>query len=345
MSSQPQPFERRQFASDNISGIAPEAWEELQRANAGHAASYGDDEWTASVANTVRDLFETDCDVYFVFNGTAANSLALATLCQSYNSVICHSHSHIETDECGAPQFFSNGSKFLTYSGADGKLTPEAVDRLANQRTDVHHPKSKALAITQATEYGTAYSVDEVAALCAVAQKNGLKTHMDGARFANAVARLDAAPADLTWRAGIDVLSFGGTKLGMPVGDMVVFFNRDLSDEFAFRCKQAGQLASKMRYLAAPWVGMLRDGAWLNHATHANDMADYLAARLAEKGVKALYPVQANAVFADFSAAQCKTLWGKGWKFYNFLAEGGARLMCSWDITKDDIDALIADLD
>lgn len=345
MPAQPHPYDRRQFSSDNISGIAPEAWAELERANHGHAASYGDDEWTAYVAGTVRDIFETDCDVYFVFNGTAANSLALATLCQSYHSVICHKHSHIETDECGAPQFFSNGVKLLTLDSPDGKLKPDDVAALANARTDLHHPKSKAVALTQATEYGTAYSVSEVEALGEAARSNGLKVHMDGARFSNAVARLGVAPADITWRAGVDVLAFGGTKLGMPVGEMVVFFDRSLSEEFAFRCKQAGQLASKMRFLAAPWVGMLRDGAWLKHAAHANAMADYLAAQLSARGVQPLHAVEANAVFADFSKAQAKTLWAKGWKFYTFLGEGGARLMCSWDTTRDDIDALIADLD
>lgn len=344
MSASPTPYARRQFASDNISGIAPEAWDELARANQGHAASYGDDEWTAHVADRVRDLFETDCDVYFVFNGTAANSLALATLCQSYHSAICHRHAHIEVDECGAPQFFSNGIRLLTGGGADGKLTPEEVARLATMRTDIHHPKAKALAITQATEYGTVYSVAEIGALCDTAKTHGLKVHMDGARFANAVAHLNCAPADVTWRAGVDVLAFGGTKLGMPVGEMVVFFNRDLSDEFAFRCKQAGQLASKMRFLAAPWTGMLQDDAWLRHAGHANQMASYLAARLHEKGVATHYPVEANAVFAQLTETQCKALWAKGWKFYTFLGEGGARLMCSWDTAPEDIDALVADL-
>lgn len=344
MTDFPAPFERRQFASDNISGIAPEAFEELARANNGHAASYGDDEWTKFVAEKVRELFETDCDVYFVFNGTSANSLALATLCQSYHSVICHRYAHIETDECGAPQFFSNGTKFLTLDTPLGKLTPDEVKRLATARTDLHHPKSKAIALTQATEFGTAYSKEELEALGETARSLDLKVHMDGARFSNAVARLGISPADMTWRAGVDVLSFGGTKLGMPVGEMVVFFDKTLSAEFAFRCKQAGQLASKMRFLAAPWVGMLRDGAWLRHANHANAMADYLKDGLAAKGVDALYPVEANAVYANFTKDQNKALWAKGWKFYNFLAEGGARLMCSWDTQKSDIDALVNDL-
>lgn len=342
--SAPQPLDRRQFASDNLSGIAPEAWAELERANQGHAASYGGDEWTAFAADKVREIFETDCDVYFTFNGTAANSLAIATLCQSYHSIISHRHAHIETDECGAPEFFAHGTKVLLANGDGGKMDPNEIDRLVTQRADIHYPKPKAVTITQATEHGTCYSVNEVSTICDHAKTHKLNVHMDGARFSNAVARLDCAPADVTWRAGVDVLSFGGTKLGMPVGDMVVFFDRSLSEEFAFRCKQAGQLASKMRFLAAPWVGMLRDDAWLRHAGHANAMADYLQQQLATKGVQARYPVEANTVFADFSKDQCKALWKKGWQFYTFIGDGGARLMCSWDTQPSDIDALVGDL-
>ncbi|CAE7593430.1 ltaE [Symbiodinium microadriaticum] len=335
---------KRQFASDNLSGIAPEAWAELSHANQGHAPAYGDDDWTAYVSDKVRDLFETNCDVYFTFNGTAANSLAIASLCQSYHSVITHRHAHVETDECGAPEFFSHGTKVLLADGPDGKLDPKAVETIITARDDVHYPKPRVLCLTQATEHGTVYKPDEIASLTSLARNHGLKTHMDGARFANAVARLGLAPAEITWKAGIDVLCFGGTKNGMPVGDMVVFFDRSLSEEFAFRCKQAGQLASKMRFLSAPWAGMLRDDAWLKHAGHANAMADLLKNKLAAFGVSARHPVEANSVFADLNGDQCKQLWSKGWQFHTFIGEGGARLMCSWDTQPEDIDAFIADL-
>lgn len=247
-----------QFASDNNAGICPAALHALLEANSGHAPAYGDDDWTRRASDRMRALFETDCDVYFVFNGTAANSLALAALCQSYHSVICHELAHVETDECGGPEFFSNGSKLLLGRGPQGKLTPEAIEALVTQRRDIHYPKPKVVSITQATEVGTVYSVGELRALSETAKRHELRLHMDGARFANAVAALGVAPADITWRAGIDVLCFGGTKNGLPVGEAVVFFDRKMAEDFAYRCKQAGQLASKMRFIAAPGWGCWR---------------------------------------------------------------------------------------
>ena len=339
-----QNFERRQFASDNLSGVTPEAWAELEKANDGHAPAYGNDTWTQSVADTVRDLFEMDCDVYFTFNGTAANSLAIASLCKSYHSVICHQYAHVETDECGAPEFFSHGTKVILTQGANGKIEPYSLKKTVEKRSDIHYPKPKVLSITQATEHGTVYTPSEVSQLTDIAKSQNLAVHMDGARFANALAHLNCSPAEITWRAGVDVLCFGGTKLGMPVGDMVVFFDRSLSEEFAYRCKQAGQLASKMRFLAAPWLGMLKDNAWLKHAGHTNAMAKYLASRLEQEGISICYPVQANAVFADLPDDLCQSMWDKGWEFYTFIGDGGSRLMCSWDITKEDVDRFVQDI-
>ncbi|HEY0551298.1 MAG TPA: low specificity L-threonine aldolase, partial [Verrucomicrobiae bacterium] len=249
---------RRQFASDNYAGICPEAWQAMEQANGGHERSYGDDRWTEEAANLIRDIFETDCEVFFAFNGTAANSLSLAALCQSYHSILCSEVAHVETDECGAPEFFSNGTKVLLVPGANGKLDPAGVERMVKKRTDIHFPKPRVVSLTQATELGTVYTPDEIKAVWAKAKSCGLRMHMDGARFANAVASLGCAPKEITWQAGVDVLCFGGTKNGMAVGDAVVFFNRELAAEFDYRCKQAGQLASKMRFLSAPWVGMLQ---------------------------------------------------------------------------------------
>lgn len=333
----------QQFASDNYAGIAPEALAALLDANTGHAPAYGDDPWTQRVADRLRSLFETDCDVYFVFNGTAANSLALAALCQSYHSVICHEAAHVDTDECGAPEFFSNGAKLLPARGDLGRLTPFAVDDLVTRRSDIHYPKPAVVTLTQATELGTLYTPDEVAAIAATARARGLRVHMDGARFANAVAALGVSPADITWRAGVDVLCFGGTKMGLPVGEAVVFFKRELATDFAWRCKQAGQLASKMRFLAAPWLGMLEDGAWLRHAAHANAMASKLSEGLAAlPGVRIAYPTQANGVFADLPPAMEAGLRARGWRFYNFIG-GAARFMCAWDIETATVDRLLAD--
>ena len=273
---------RRHFASDNYSGVCPEAWDAMARANQGHVPSYGDDEWTAKAADLLRDLFEVNCEVFFSFNGTAANALALSAMCQSYHSILCHELAHAETDECGAPEFFSNGSKILVVSGEDGRIRPEAVSHMVQRRCDIHYPKPKVLSLTQATELGTVYSVDDLQALFEAARRHDLRVHMDGARFANAVASLGVAPKDLTWKVGVDVLCFGGTKNGMAVGEAIIFFKKELAHEFAYRCKQSGQLASKMRFLAAPWVGMLESGAWLRNATQANRMAEQLEAGLSE---------------------------------------------------------------
>jgi threonine aldolase len=334
------------FASDNNAGVCPEAMAAFVKANAtGHEISYGDDDWTKAVCDRLRELFQTDCEVFFVFNGTAANSLALASLCQSYHSVICHELSHIETDECGAPEFFSNGSKLITAEGANAKLTPDDVERLATKRTDLHFPKAKVVSLTQSTECGTVYTVEELRAIAAIAKRRGLKVHMDGARFANAVASLGVHPSEITWRAGIDVLCFGGTKNGLPVGEAVVFFRKDLAEDFQYRVKQAGQLASKMRYVSAPWLGLLDNDVWLKNARHANAMAQRLHDKIRQlPGIKIMFPVEANAVFAEVPAAVQKGLRDKGWRFYTFIGAGGCRLMCAWDTAPETVDRFAADM-
>jgi len=338
-------LDRRQFASDNYAGICPEAWAASEESNRGHARAYGEDEWTQRAADLIRDLFETRCEVFFVFNGTSANSLALASMCQSYHSILCHELAHVERDECGAPEFFSNGTKVLLLPGSNGKVEPAAVERMVRQRTDVHYPKPRAVSLTEATEVGTVYSPDDLKAIHEVARECGLKIHMDGARFANAVASLGVKPREITWEAGVDVLCLGGTKNGTGVGEAVVFFNLDLAREFDFRCKQAGQLCSKMRFLSAPWVGMLQDQAWLRHAAHANRMAERMETKLSEiPGAKVLFPRQANSVFVELPRPVIDGLHERGWWFYTFIGEGGCRLMCSWDTTESDVDGFTADV-
>jgi threonine aldolase len=339
MTSEPQ-----QFASDNYSGICPEAWTAMAEANHGHAPAYGDDLWTAKASDAFRALFETDCEVFFAFNGTAANSLALASLCQSYHSVICSDAAHVETDECGAPEFFSNGSKLLVAPSSGGKLTPEAIRAVATARSDIHFPKPRVVTITQPTETGQVYDLDELRAISAVCRELGLSLHMDGSRFANAFASLGCRPADLTWRAGIDVLCFGGTKNGMAAGEAILFFNRKLAEDFDYRCKQAGQLASKMRFLAAPWVGMLETGAWLRNAEHGNACARRLREQIAGvPGLEIMFPVQANAVFVRMVDERMAALRERGWQFYTFIG-GGARFMFAWDAEPQRVDRLAADL-
>jgi threonine aldolase len=334
----------QQFASDNYAGICPEAWRASQAANLGHVTSYGEDPWTAKAADAFRELFETECEVYFVFNGTAANSLALASLCQSYHGVICCDQSHVETDECGAPEFFSNGSKLLVAPSADGKLTPASIRELATKRQDIHYPKPRAVTLTQSTETGRVYSLAELGAISDECKTHRLSLHMDGARFANACASLGCRPAEMTWKNGVDVLCFGGTKNGMAAGEAVLFFDRKLAVDFEYRCKQAGQLASKMRFLSAPWVGMLESGAWLRNAAYANQCARYFETQIAGiPGIRLSGPVEANAVFIETTEDVLSAIRVRGWKFYTFIG-GAARFMFAWDADMARIDELCSDL-
>lgn len=334
----------QQFASDNYAGICPEAMQAMQEANHGHVSAYGNDIWTARASDAFRHLFEMDCEVFFVFNGTAANSLALASLCQSYHGVICSDAAHVETDECGAPEFFSNGSKLLVAPSSDGKLTPEAIRELATKRQDIHYPKPRAVTITQPTETGCLYTVEEIQAISAVCKEYKLHLHMDGARFANACASLGCDPAEITWKSGVDVLCFGGTKNGLAVGEAVVFFNHDLARDFEYRCKQAGQLASKMRYLAAPWVTMLNGGAWLRNGAHANAAAQRFARQIQNlPDVELVWPVHANAVFVQAPEEVLAALRARGWNFYTFIG-GAARFMFAWDADSKRVDQLAHDL-
>jgi threonine aldolase len=332
------------FASDNSAPLCPEALRALDMVNQGTAPSYGTDPVTEQAADAVRQLFETDCAVYFVTTGTAANALALASVCQSHHAIVCHEAAHLQTDECGAPEFFTGGAKLLLAKGGHGKVDPRSVESLAGSRQgDVHFPKPAALSLSQSTEAGTVYTCEEVAALADACRRHGLWLHLDGARFANAVASLGVAPRALTWEAGVDMLSFGGSKNGMGLSEAVVFFDRALAQDFEYRRKQAGQLASKMRYLSAPWPKLLREGLWLRNARQANAAAARLAVGLRGlAGVRVRHPVEANAVFLDLPAEVHATL-SRDWAYY-FFEGSGHRFMCSWQTTADEVQALVADL-
>jgi threonine aldolase len=339
----------RQLASDTWAGICPQAWEALQEANHGHAPAYGDDRWTQEATRLLSEIFETDCRVYLVATGTAANALALAALCGPHHAILCHEDAHINTDECGAPEHMTGGSKLVTFPGGDGKLTPDAIRQGAGYGRGIHSHKPRLVSISQATEAGTVYSVAEMGAVAetirTLAGETGqrLLLHVDGARFANAAASLDVAPKALTWQAGVDVLCFGGTKNGMGGGDAILFFDPQLAEEFDYRRKQAGHLMAKMRFAAAPWVGMLRSGAWLSNARHANEMARLLEQQL--RGLNQLrvrYPVQASAVFVEMPERVSTELHRRGWHFY--AVAGAWRLMCSWDTQPEDIAAFVRDL-
>lgn len=331
-----------QFASDNYSGICPEVMTYLEKANAGYARAYGEDDWTQCATDLFREIFEIDCDVFFVFNGTAANSLALGTLCRSYHSIVCHEVAHVETDECGAPELFTHGSKLLLGKGNNGKLTPESITEIVTKRNDLHYPKPKAISLTQATELGTLYSLEELRKIRTVADRYQLKLHMDGARFSNAVAAMSVSPAEITWHSGIDVLCFGGTKIGMALGEAILFFDKSLAEDFDYHCKQSGQVASKMRYLSAQFLGLLETGAWLKNATHANACAAYLEEQLTHiPELKIMFPRQANAVFVEMPVPLIDALHQQNWHFYTFIGSGGVRLMCSWNTTHERIDEFV----
>lgn len=337
--------ERYQFASDNTAGICPEAWAALTEANHGAEVSYADDQWTKRVCAQVREIFETDCQTFIVCNGTAANSLALAQLCRPFDSVLCHERAHVETDECGAPEFFSGGAKLLTVGGENGKLNLEEAALVMAQHRDVHSTRVRALTLTQATEAGTVYTPNELEAIAAFAAKYSLALHMDGARFANAVASLGCKPKEITWERSVSVLSFGGTKNGTAAGELVVFFDPGLAREFDYRLKQGGQLASKTRFLAAPWTGLLENDVWLKNARHANEMARLLEEKLRAAAVGRLaFPREANALFLHLPNDISERMHHRGWQFYKFIEPDVYRLMCSWATTAEDVEAFAADL-
>ena len=335
---------RYEFASDNTAAICPEAWKALEQTNADYAPSYGEDESTAAVCERIRQLFEVDCDVYFVFTGTGANALGLAQLCQPFHGVICHERAHIQTDEGGATEFYTRGAKLFLTKTNDGKIDLGETEKLIAQQVELHGHMMHAISIAQATELGTVYTPDEVEAIGAFARAHRMLLHMDGARFANAVASLGCAPKTITWKAGVDVLSFGGTKNGVAVGELVIFFDKTASRDFQYRVKQAGHLGSKMRFLAAPWLGLLNGDVWLRNARRANEAARELAQRLRnEAGIENVFSVESNAVFVQLDDRVVRGLHTRGWRFYKFMEPDIYRLMCSWSTKDEEISMLVGD--
>ncbi len=333
------------FCSDNVSGVAPEILEALARCNAGPAMPYGDDALTARVVRRMTELFETEVEVLLVATGTAANVLALATMTPPFGAIYCHPESHINTDECGAPEFFTGGAKLIPVGGIDGRIAADDLDaaiRAAGAGV-VHHVQPAAVSITQQTEAGTVYPVDQVAEIAEVCRRHRLKLHMDGARFANALATLDCTPAEATWKAGVDALSFGATKNGALAAEAVVFFDRELAGEAGYRRKRGGHLWSKMRFIAAQFEAYLSEDLWLRNARHANAMARRLAEGLAAlPGACLLHPVEGNEVFVSLPPCVVRGLEGEGFRFYRWGAEGTAiRLVTAFDTRAEDVEALL----
>lgn len=327
------------FFSDNAAPACPEVLAAINAANRLDTA-YDGDAWSQRLNGAFSDLFGTDVEALWVATGTAANSLALAALCPPHGSIVCHRDAHIQTDECGAPEFYTHGAKLLLGDGVGAKLAPGGVtDLLATIRDDVHQVQPHVLSITNATEYGCVYTPDETAALGALARARGLRFHLDGARFANAVASLDCSPADLSWRAGVDALSFGFTKNGGLSAECLIFFDRDLAAATRYRRKRAGHLLSKGRYMAAQILAMLADDLWLRNARAANAAATRLAE--AAGADRLLLPVQANEVFIRVTPDEAAALRAQGFDFYDW-GPGEARLVTAWDSDPADVDALAA---
>jgi len=326
------------FFSDNAAPACPEVMAALAAANHLDTA-YDGDTLSKRLDAAFSELFEREVTALWVTTGTAANSLALAALCPPYGSIVCHRGAHIQNDECGAPEFYTHGAKLLLAEGEGAKVTPETVTALlATVRDDVHQVQPAALSITNATEYGLVYMPDEVGALAELARSRGLGFHMDGARFANAVARVGCSPADLTWRAGVDALSFGFVKNGGMSAEALIFFRTDLRAQTLYRRKRAGHLLSKGRYLAAQLLAMLEGDVWLRNARAANDSA----ARLGEAGADRLVlPVEANEIFLRATPQEAAKLRAAGFDFYDW-GPGEARLVTAWDSDPAHVEALAA---
>jgi threonine aldolase len=334
------------FASDNTSGAAPEVMAAVLKANEGYERSYGADAAMGRVTALVREIFEApEAVVHLVAVGTAANALAIATYCQPWSAVFCHQHAHIAEDECNAPEFYS-GAKLVLVPGDHGKMTPDTLGASLARTGEggVHGVQRGMLSLTTVTEAGTVYSVPEISALTSLAKTYGLPCHLDGARFANALVTTNATPAEMTWKAGVDVLSLGGTKNGCMGVEGVVFFNPAKAWEFELRRKRGGHLFSKNRFLSAQMEAYLTDGLWLRLARQANAMGRRLADGLAKKGAIQRHPVQANMQFPEWAEGTHARLEAAGAAYYRFPAPPGreaARLVTSWSTTTADVDQFL----
>jgi len=342
------------FASDNVYGVHPRLMAALADANGGTAPSYGGDDLTKRAESRLAEVFETDLRAFLVTTGTAANGLSLSAITPPYGAVLCHAEAHIACDECNSPEFFTGGAKIIGLRGPGAKLTPTAIARcLKGFIRGEHDPKPAAVSIANVSELGQVYSPEEVRAIAEAIKPRGIRFHMDGSRFANAVAALGCRPAEVTWKAGVDVLSFGATKNGALMLDAVIFFDKRLAEDFAHRHMRAGQLISKSRYLGAQMLAYLEDGLWLENARRANRLAKRLAAALGLlPGLRLPHPVEANEVFAVMPRRLFDELRAEGAKFYEWMADSldgaiaegevFARLVLSFVTPEEDVDSFLA---
>ena len=333
------------FRSDNVTGIAPEILSAIVAANSGFSTAYGNDDYTMRLDGALSEIFECPVKAFPVATGTAANALGLSTLCPPYGAIYCHAFSHVMIDECGAPELFSGGAKVVGLAGENGKIDAADLDRLLGEERagDVHRVQPAAVSISQLSETGTVYRPDEVGAIGEVARRRKLRLHMDGTRFANAVAGSGAAPKDLTWKAGVDVLSLGATKNGALGAETVVFFDTSLAEGFGYRRKRAGQLLSKGRFISAQLLAYFKDGLWLSMADHANRSAARMVEGLKKLGIEIAFPVDGNMIFPVLPAAIVAGLRREGFALYDGVGEDPVmlRLVTAFNSQMEDIDRLL----
>jgi len=335
--------ERVKFASDNVAGACPEVLEALIKANNGDSAPYGNDDWSKSLQEKFSEIFEKEVIVYPIASGTAANALALSTMTPVFGNIYCHKLSHINNDECGAPEFYTGGAKLIPLMGVAGKIISEELEENIGGVGIVHHTQPSSVSITQACETGEVYELDEIKKIAETTHKHNLNMHMDGARFANALVSLNCTPAEMTWRSGVDVLSFGATKNGCMAAEAIIFFKPELVGNLAFLMKRSGHLLSKMRFVSAQLEAYITDDVWLRNAKHANEMGKKLSEGLAKhNSIKLVYPTQANEVFAEFPRKTIEHLNLEGYKMNEGELDGQAvRLVTAWNTKISDVENLL----
>ena len=335
--------DRIKFASDNVAGACPEVLDAVIKANEGDSTPYGNDQISTELQDKFSEIFEKEVIVFPTASGTAANALALSTMTPSFGNIYCHKLSHINTDECGAPEFYTGGGKLVTLQGVKGKITANELDESITGAGIVHHTQPSSVSITQVCETGEVYQLDEIKKISDVTHKHNLNMHMDGARFANALVSLDCSPAEMTWKSGIDVLSFGATKNGCIAAEAIIFFKKDLVGNVAFLMKRAGHLLSKMRFVSAQLDAYITNDVWIKNARHANKMGKRLSEGLnTHSDINLSYPTEANEIFATFPRNKIDNLNSEGYTINEDEWDGKAvRLVTAWNTNDNDVDEFL----
>lgn len=331
------------FASDNVTGACPEVMDAVVAANSGIATSYGDDEWSSRLQTKLSEIFETDVEVFLAVSGTASNALALSALAPVFGKIYCHELSHINTDECGAPELFTGGAKLIPMRSSNGRIKANELAETIRGSGNVHVTQPSVVSITQSCETGTVYQLDEIKAISKIARKHKMSVHMDGARFANALASLDVSPAEMTWKSGVDVLTLGGTKNGCLAAEAIIFFKPDMVGNFPYLHKRSGQLLSKMRFISSQLEAYVTDDLWIRNAQHANSMAKILSEGLnAFSNIELAYPTQSNEVFVNLPRELIDYLNNAGYDINEEELDGKAvRFVTAWNSELKDVDRLL----